>query len=37
MWHEYERRKADWKAKNPHAKPKEYESAVREIARKVGV
>jgi hypothetical protein len=34
---EYERLKAAWIAANPSATPKQYEAAMREIARKCGV
>lgn len=37
MWHEYERRKADWIARHPDATPEEYEAAIRKIVREVGV
>jgi hypothetical protein len=36
-WREYERRKAAWVAAHPCATPEEYEAAMREIARELGL
>ncbi len=34
---EYERRKADYKARNPDATPEEYQQAMRKIAQECGI
>ncbi|PZU54578.1 MAG: hypothetical protein DI561_04600 [Thauera sp.] len=34
---EYERQKAEWVARHPGAEAEEYATAIREIARKVGL
>lgn len=36
-WQEYEGRKAAWVARHPEANSAEYEAAMRQIAREVGV
>lgn len=36
-WAEYERLKRQWQQKNPEASSTEYEKAIREIARVLGL
>lgn len=36
-WHEYEQRKQAWLRTHPEATSEEYQAAMRELARKLGV
>lgn len=36
-WKDYERRKKEWRERNPNASHKEHEKAMREIAKRLGI
>jgi hypothetical protein len=36
-WHEYEQRKSAWLRTHPEASHEDYQAAMRELARKLGV